>query len=280
MQKEEIEFLKEANHFLENPSFVTKVTEKLGKPIEFAMNKLSLESQEKIGKVTETALRKALVIAHKTIFEQKSDRDFEEIQKSNHLSRIGHNIAAASTGAVGGFFGELGLVAELPVTTTLIMRSILSQGQKYQNFTKEELIVNSIYVFSLGSSKSSEDDDMSSSYYSSRLMMDYTVRKSAEYLATSGPKGLLKSMEAGSAPLLLDLVSRVLQRFNVSVTEKMLVQAVPVVGAIGGAGINLLFTDFFTSSARYHFGIKALEAKYGQEQVQLEYRNNQNPGQA
>jgi hypothetical protein len=40
---------------------------------------------------------------------------------------------------------------------------------------------------------------------------------------------------------------------------------------VGGASINLLFTDFFTLSAKYHFGVKFLENKYGKELIQEHY---------
>ena len=153
------------------------------------------------------------------------------------------------------------------------MRSILSQGQNYGEMSKEELIANSLYVFTLGSSKSDTDDKMDSAYYSSRLAMDYAIKNAAEYIALHGPKTVLRSLEAGSAPVLLEFIKEVAGRFNITVTEKMLAEAIPVVGAIGGAGINILFTDFFTLSSKYHFGIKHLESKYGKDEVQALYNN-------
>ena len=267
MKKEELEFLLEAYKFLENPSFLTKATDTFGKPIEYAMGKLSLKSQLIVGKITEKALRKALQIAQMTIIENEKEYHFEKIKKSNKISRIGHNLATITTGAVGGFFGETGLLIELPLTTTLMMRSILSQGRIYNNLSKEELITNSLYIFSLGSSRSNKDDEMDSSYYTSRLMMDYSVRKAAEYMTANGPRVIINS-----SPIFKEFITKVAQRFNIAISEKMILESLPIIGAIGGASINFLFTNFFTNSARYHFGIKNLETIYGEEFIKNEYQ--------
>jgi len=48
-------------------------------------------------------------------------------------------------------------------------------------------------------------------------------------------------------------------------------QAVPIVGAAGGAGINLLFLDHFQETARGHFVVRRLERRYGKERVRSAY---------
>lgn len=40
MKNDELEFLKEAYLYLENPSFITRVTDYLGKPIQKTMNRM------------------------------------------------------------------------------------------------------------------------------------------------------------------------------------------------------------------------------------------------
>lgn len=271
MQDDDLKFLKEAYDYLEDPSFVTKVTDFIGKPIEVAFDKLPTKLKTQIGTVSEKAIRGSLNAAYKTLIIKDEEKSLEQIKSNSTINRVLHDAATTAVGAVGGFFGEAGLIVELPLTTTLIMRSILAQGQTYGDLSKEELITNSLYVFSLGSSKSSKDDDMDSAYYTSRLAMDHAIRQAAEYLAANGPKTVMKNIDAGTAPIVLELVTKVAQRFNITVSEKMLVEALPVVGAITGGGINLLFTDFFTLSAKYHFGIKHLEKKYGKEAVQTQY---------
>jgi len=45
----------------------------------------------------------------------------------------------------------------------------------------------------------------------------------------------------------------------------------PILGAVGGALINLLFINHFQSAARGHFIVRRLERKYGEELVKREY---------
>lgn len=269
MKTNEKEFLVEAYQFLENPSFVTRVADYLGKPVAITLDKLPLKLQDKIAMGSVIALKKSINLAHRSLFEIPSNQ-LED--KKSGLNRFGHNIATMATGAIGGFFGGPGVLIELPITTTLIMRSILAQGKSYPSIPKEELITNSLYIFSLGSSRSTADDEMDSAYYSSRVALDLAVKKAAEYLVSNSPKTVLKSLEAGAAPVLLELIKRVAARFKITVTEKILAEALPIVGAASGAGINLLFNDFFTLSAKYHFGIKNLELKYGKDRIQAAYQ--------
>ena len=64
----------------------------------------------------------------------------------------------------------------------------------------------------------------------------------------------------------------VTSRFGVVVSEKALAEMIPLVGAVGGALINLLFIFHFQAMAGGHFIIRRLERKYGPEAVQKEYQ--------
>jgi hypothetical protein len=56
------------------------------------------------------------------------------------------------------------------------------------------------------------------------------------------------------------------------VDQKLVAQAVPAIGAVGGALVNVAFAAHFDRVARYHFGIRALERRHGREAVQAEYQ--------
>lgn len=58
------------------------------------------------------------------------------------------------------------------------------------------------------------------------------------------------------------MIAQIAVRFKMRVSQKVLAEAIPLAGAVGGAGINYLFMDFFIKTADYHFGIRALERKY------------------
>jgi hypothetical protein len=60
-------------------------------------------------------------------------------------------------------------------------------------------------------------------------------------------------------------------RFGLVVTQKVAAQALPVVGALGGAAVNYAFIDHFQGVARGHFTVRRLERLYGKEKIRSEY---------
>jgi hypothetical protein len=55
------------------------------------------------------------------------------------------------------------------------------------------------------------------------------------------------------------------------VTQKVAAQALPVIGALGGAAVNYAFMEHFQDVARGHFTVRRLERTYGKEFVRSEY---------
>ena len=66
-------------------------------------------------------------------------------------------------------------------------------------------------------------------------------------------------------------ISQIAARFGIPVTEKVMAQSVPLIGAAGGAMINVLFINHFQEMARGHFIVLRLESKYGADLVRLAY---------
>jgi hypothetical protein len=50
-----------------------------------------------------------------------------------------------------------------------------------------------------------------------------------------------------------------------------LAQALPVVGALGGAAVNYAFIEHFQDVARGHFTVRRLERLYGKDKIRMEY---------
>ena len=100
---EELNDLQKAKQILENPGFAMKVAGYLGKPIEFAIDKIDSET---LNQATTKALGKALDVAIGSLKEESS------ITPSNFK----HKLMAGGSGAVGGFFGLASLVP-LPLST-------------------------------------------------------------------------------------------------------------------------------------------------------------------
>jgi hypothetical protein len=80
-----------------------------------------------------------------------------------------------------------------------------------------------------------------------------------------------KGLSQHGAPALVRLISQVSSRFSIAVSEKAAAQAVPLVGAFGGAVINTLFMDHFQDMGRGHFIVRRLERLHGQEEIRRLY---------
>lgn len=57
-----------------------------------------------------------------------------------------------------------------------------------------------------------------------------------------------------------------------SALNKAAAQAVPAIGAVGGAAINTLFIDHFQDMAKGHFIVRKLERKYGENAISQQYK--------
>src|SRR6195952_6158399 len=95
-------------------------------------------------------------------------------------------------------------------------------------------------------------------------MLAKTVTEAARFVAE---RGLLKE----GAPILLKFVTQVAARFGLVVTQKVAAQALPVVGALGGAAVNYAFIQHFQEVARGHFTVRRLERIYGEDRIGSEY---------
>jgi EcsC protein family len=73
------------------------------------------------------------------------------------------------------------------------------------------------------------------------------------------------------SPALVRFITRVASRFGVAVSEKLAAQAVPMIGAVGGALINSVFMDHFQDMARGHFRITRLDRTYGPGRIKNAY---------
>ena len=76
---------------------------------------------------------------------------------------------------------------------------------------------------------------------------------------------------AEGGPVLVRLLAQIASRFGVIVTQKLAAQAVPVIGALGGAAVNYAFIDHFQDIARAHFTVRRLERCCGKDAVRTAY---------
>lgn len=246
--------LQTAKNLLDNPGLAMKITNLIGKPIEKGFELLPDKWESKIGEITEDALGKA---AEAAIFTMKENPGEE-------ASNWWHKFAVATSGGAGGFFGLIGLPIELPVSTTIMLRSIAdvarSQGASLNDAaTKTECVA----VLGLGG-RSKSDDAADAGYLAIRATLARSVAEASEFLAS-------KTLTEEGAPVLVRLIANVAARFSLQVSEKVAAQAVPVIGAASGALINTLFIDHFQDMARGHFTVLRLEKKYSKEAINALY---------
>jgi hypothetical protein len=90
------------------------------------------------------------------------------------------------------------------------------------------------------------------------------VTEAAEFIAE---RGLVRE----GAPAIVRLIAQIASRFGAAVSEKVAAQAIPVIGAAGGAIVNLMFIDHFQDLARGHFVVRRLERVYGADVVRDAY---------
>ncbi len=250
-----LEELKNAMLLLENPGIAAKITDFIGTPIEKAMEFLPESWNEKIGEITSAALLKA---ADAAVFTMK---DTPKIPASNWW----HKISSATSGAIGGFFGLPALAIELPVSTTIILRSISdiarSEGESISHPATK---LACLEVFALGG-KSKSDNATESGYFMVRAALAKSVSEAIQFATT-------RSIAEEGAPALIRLIINIAQKFSIQVTQKVAVQAVPAIGAFSGALINTIFIDHFQDMAKGHFVVRRLERIYGGELIESTYK--------
>jgi hypothetical protein len=254
-QQKDSEDLIKAKSLLENPGFAAKITNLLGTPIEKGFASLPQSWRVKVDDITQTALSKAI---HAAIFTMKAT-------PKETASNLWHKLAAATTGGIGGFFGLPALAIELPISITIMLRSIADIARSEgEDISTIESKIACIEVFALGG-PSAGNDASESGYFTVRAGLAHSVSKAAKYIAE---KGLQKE----GAPAFVRLIFRIAERFSVQVSAKAAAQAIPAIGAAGGSIINTLFIDHFQDMARGHFIVRRLERKYGKEIVEETYK--------
>jgi hypothetical protein len=250
----EIEDLRTAKLLLETPGLAAKISNLVGTPIEKGFALLPEKWNMVVNDAARKSIETALGVALWTM-------DHSQAQPP---SNWWHKLAVGTTGAAGGVFGLPALTIELPVSTTIMLRSIAdiarSQGE---NLKLPEARLECVQVLALGGGSRS-DDGSEAGYFAARAAIAKAVSDAVQHLAKNG-------LSQKGAPAIIRLIALIASRFSIVVSEKAAAQAVPVVGAFGGAVINTLFIDHFQDMGKGHFIVRRLERAYGPEEVKRIY---------
>jgi hypothetical protein len=245
--------LHNAIELLEHPSLAARLTNIVGKPIDLIGRALPADVSEAIATATTKSLEVAFKLALLTIR--------NEPQESSQLL---HKALAVTSGAAGGALGIASLPLELPVSTIIIMRSILDIARSEgENLADPESVLSCVAVLGLGD-WTDTDDPMKGGYFARRGILAESVKEAARFVAE---RGVIEE----ASPVLVRLLTEIASGFGFAVSQKTVAQAIPVIGALGGAAINYAFIDHFQSIARGHFTVRRLERKYGKDVVFAAY---------
>jgi hypothetical protein len=246
--------LQEAVQALEHPGFAARLAAIAGRPVELLGRMLPAQASQLITRATARGLEMALAAALRTM----------RGATAHSGSRLLHKALATASGAAGGAFGLAALPLELPVSTVIMLRSIADIARSEgEDLSQPEAALACVQVFALGGREGSLDAS-ESGYFAARGMLAKSVTEAARFIAERG------IVEEGS-PVLVRFLANVASRFGVAVSQKVAAQALPVLGALGGASVNYVFVDHFQQVARGHFIVRRLERTYGKELVRQEY---------
>jgi hypothetical protein len=154
--------------------------------------------------------------------------------------------AAMVSGAAGGAGGLVTSVAEIPLTVTLFFNTIRAVARE-AGFDPDTDAVRAecLAVFAAGSPVEG-DDGVNTSFLTARLTL------------------------TGAA--LQSLITTIAPRLALVLGQKLAAQAVPVIGAVSGAGLNAAYLGYYRELARVRFGLLRLAETHGADIVQSEFR--------
>ena len=175
-----------------------------------------------------------------------------------------HKAALAASGAAGGALGFVALPFEIPASTVLLLRAIADVARaEGEDMADPQTALACLEVFALGG-RTQADDHLNSSYFAIRTLLARSMSEASRYVIQ---KGLVDE----AAPVMVKLAAKIAARFGVALSQKMAAQAIPVIGAMGGAAVNLAFLQHFEQIAEGHFTVRRLERLYGAAPVRAEY---------
>ena len=254
MTSDDLRVLQDARDHLEHPSLAARLTNLVGVPIERGLGLLPLRWKQAAKEATRSVLMRIL---------DTSFRSLDATPLGANTLAV-HKLTVAGTGALSGLFGLPAVLAELPVATAIILHAIADMARREgEDLSQPEARAACIEVFALGG-RSHEDDSTETGYYAVRLMLAAHLSRVPEYV-------LSKGIVMRGHPALVELVAAIAARFGVVVTESAAVRLVPVLGALSGALVNVVFMQHFQDMAKAHFTVRRLERKYGAEAVRAAY---------
>jgi hypothetical protein len=161
--------------------------------------------------------------------------------KSSALGERGSMTAVMATGAAGGAGGFATAIVELPFTITLLLNAIQSEARAAGLDLEEDWVrAECLRVFAAGSPLAM-DDGVNTSFIAMRF--------------------------AATGATMQNLIKSIAPKLALVLGQKVAAQAVPLVGSISGAALNLAFLNYYREIARIRFALLNLSEVHGTERV-------------
>jgi preprotein translocase subunit Sss1 len=259
--QEDLLILTHSKSKMENVGYVMKGLNFVGGSIEGLIKKIPPKQQTWLNETINKVLMSVIKANLKTMSKSK---------KNNLPSKKTYKTVVTASGFGFGFFGDIGFAFDLGIFTKFVMRSIIDIARsKGEDINSIETQLACLEVFALGGS-SKDDDGINTSYYATREVLSKSVKEATSYIVKNGTSKIVENVLISSNPI-SKLISSIASRYGVQVTEKFAAELIPVVGAIGGGGINYIFINHFQKMAEAHFTIRQLERKYGENSIREKY---------
>jgi hypothetical protein len=245
--------LQRAFGLLENQNFASRLADYAGQPVDRLLRVMPRMASRGLNRAIEAAILHCLTLAIRTIDPSAKRPPAKQLA----------SLVAGINGGVSGFFGAAALPIELPLTTALMMRAIADIARHYgEDLSQLEARLACVEVFALGAHNVEKRLDVG--YYATRALLSKLAGDASAYL-------IERSAVSASTPVVNSLVSEIASRFGLIVSERFAASALPVLGALGGATVNMIFMNHFQRVAQGHFIIRRLERLYGAEPVRRRY---------
>jgi hypothetical protein len=246
--------LTQAVKSLENPNFAARLSDYAGVPVNRVLGFLPKVANNQLSEMVRSAIMKSLDVAIDTL------EDEPPPTPATWFS----SFLAGVTGGVSGLVGLAALPIELPLTTTFMLRAIAAIARhEGEDLTRIEARLACLEVFALGSKQRKEKVD-NIGYYAARALLSKYTSDIVTFVAERG------AIDA-SVPVVRSMVAEIASRFGLVVSDKIAAGALPILGAVGGATVNVIFMDHFQRVAQAHFSLRRLERTYGTAHIRARY---------
>lgn len=139
---------------------------------------------------------------------------------------------SSGLGAVGGAGGLPTALAELPVTTTVLLHTIQGVAEEH-GFDPEREDIRKACIQTFAAAGPLEDDD-------------------------GADLGFLAARTTLTGQALNSIIAKVAPRLSIVLGQKLATQTVPVLGAVAGAATNYAYTAYYQDMAHVTFGMMRL----------------------